>query len=158
MAQLVAVREGVNAVVTGSITQDGSGYKVYVTTLDPASGKTILSEQRSASNKQDVLAAAGKLAESIRKGLGDTTPESAQQSAAETFSAGSLEAAHAYAVGQDFQQAAKWDDALKAYAQAVELDPNLGAPTPAWRPSTRISENARTPKNITDWRCRTSTA
>jgi tetratricopeptide (TPR) repeat protein/predicted Ser/Thr protein kinase len=126
LAQLVAVREGVNAVVTGSITQDGSGYKVYVTTLDPASGKTILSEQRSASNKQDVLAAAGKLAESIRKGLGDTTPESAQLSAAETFSAGSLEAAHAYAVGQDFQQAAKWDDALKAYAQAAELDQNLG--------------------------------
>jgi tetratricopeptide (TPR) repeat protein/predicted Ser/Thr protein kinase len=126
LAQLVAVREGVNAVVTGSITQDGSGYKVYVTTLDPASGKTILSDQRSASNKQDVLAAAGKLAESIRKGLGDTTPESAQLSAAETFSAGSLEAAHAYAVGQDFQQAAKWDDALKAYAQAAELDPNLG--------------------------------
>jgi eukaryotic-like serine/threonine-protein kinase len=126
LAQLVAVREGVNAVVTGSITQDGSGYKVYVSTLDPATGKTILTEQRSASNKQDVLGAAGKLAESLRKGLGDTTPESAQQSAAETFSAGSLEAAHAYAVGQDFQQAAKWDDALKAYSQAAELDPNLG--------------------------------
>jgi tetratricopeptide (TPR) repeat protein/predicted Ser/Thr protein kinase len=126
LAQLVAVREGVNVVVTGSITQDRSGYKVYVVTLDPATGKSILTEQRSASNKQEVLAAAGKLAESIRKGLGDTTPDSAQQSAAETFSAGSLEAAHAYAVGQDFQQAAKWDDALKAYAQAAELDPNLG--------------------------------
>ncbi len=42
-------------------------------------GQADLTEQRSASNKQDVLAAAGKLAESIRKGLGDTTPESAQQ-------------------------------------------------------------------------------
>jgi tetratricopeptide (TPR) repeat protein/predicted Ser/Thr protein kinase len=126
LSQLVAVREGVNAVVTGSITQEGSGYKVYVATLDPATGKSILTEQRSASSKQDVLAAAGKLAESIRKGLGDTTPESAQQAAAETFSAGSLEAAHAYAVGQDFQQAAKWDDALKAYAQAEQLDPELG--------------------------------
>jgi serine/threonine protein kinase/tetratricopeptide (TPR) repeat protein len=126
LAQLVAVREGVNAVVTGSITQERNGYKVYVVTLDPATGKSILTEQKSASNKQDVLAATGKLAESIRKGLGDTTPESAQQSDAETFSAGSLEAAHAYAVGQDFQQAAKWDDALKAYGQAAELDPNLG--------------------------------
>jgi tetratricopeptide (TPR) repeat protein/predicted Ser/Thr protein kinase len=126
LAQLVARSEGVNAVVTGSIEQEGSGYKVYVTTLDPATGKTILKEQRDASNKQDVLAAAGKLAESIRKGLGDTSPESVQQAAAETFSAGSLEAAHAYAVGQDFQMAAKWDDALKAYARAVELDPNLG--------------------------------
>jgi eukaryotic-like serine/threonine-protein kinase len=126
LAQLVARSEGVNAVVTGSIAQEGSGYKVYVTTLDPATGKTILKGQRDASNKQDVLAVAGKLAESIRKGLGDTSPESVQQAAAETFSAGSLEAAHAYAVGQDFQMAAKWDDALKAYAQAEELDPNLG--------------------------------
>ena len=126
LSQLVAVREGVNVVVSGSITQEGSGYKVYVSTLDPATGKTILTEQRDASNKQDVLAVAGKLAEGIRKGLGDTTPESAQRAAAETFSAGSLEAAHAYAVGQDFQMAAKWDDALKAYAQAIQLDPDLG--------------------------------
>jgi tetratricopeptide (TPR) repeat protein/predicted Ser/Thr protein kinase len=126
LAKLVAVREGVNVVVTGSITQEQSGYRVYVVTLDPATGKSILTEQRTASNKQDVLATTGKLAENIRKGLGDTTPESAQQSAAETFSAGSLEAAHAYAVGQDLQQAAKWDDALKAYGQAAELDPNLG--------------------------------
>jgi eukaryotic-like serine/threonine-protein kinase len=126
LAQLVAVREGVNAVVSGSITQEGSGYKVYVSTLDPATGKSILKEQRDASNKQDVLAAAGKLAERIRKGLGDTTPESAQQAAAETFTAGSLEAAHAYAVGQDFQQAGKWTEAMKAYGQAIELDPNLG--------------------------------
>jgi tetratricopeptide (TPR) repeat protein/predicted Ser/Thr protein kinase len=126
LAQLVAVREGVNAVVSGSITPEGSGYKVYVTTLDPATGKPILKEQRDASNKQDVLAAAGKLAESIRRGLGDTTPESAQQAATETFTAGSLEAAHAYAVGQDFQQAGKWAEAINAYQQAVQLDPNLG--------------------------------
>jgi serine/threonine protein kinase/tetratricopeptide (TPR) repeat protein len=126
LAQLVARSEGVNAVVTGSITQAGSGYKVSVSAIDPATGKPIVTEKESASNKQDVLAAAGKLAESIRKGLGDTTPESAQQAAAETFSAGSLEAAHAYAVGQDFQLAARWDDALKAYGHAAELDPNLG--------------------------------
>jgi len=126
-AQLVAMREGLNAVVSGSISQEGSGYTVYVTALDPATGKSILTpEHRSASNKQDVLATAGKLADRLRKGLGDTTAETAQQSAAETFSAGSLEAAHAYAMGQDFQQAAKWNDALKAYSQAVQLDPDLG--------------------------------
>ena len=72
------------------------------------------------------MSAAGKLAESIRKGLGDTTPESVQKAAAETFSAGSLEAAHDYAVAQDLQQAGKWDDALKSYSKAVETDPNLG--------------------------------
>ena len=125
-AELVADREGINVIVGGSISPAGSGYKVSVEALDPASHKSIVSEERSAANKQDVLAVAGKLAEGLRKGLGDTTRASAQSSAAETFSASSLEAAHAYAVGQDFQLAAKWDDALKAYAQAVDLDPDLG--------------------------------
>ncbi|HKV63681.1 MAG TPA: protein kinase [Candidatus Acidoferrum sp.] len=126
LAQLVAVREGLNVVVSGSITQEGSGYTVSVASLDTATGKPIVQEQRKASSKQDVLAAAGKLAERIRKGLGDTTPESAQQSAAETFTAASLEAAHAYAMGQDLQQTGKWDEAKAAYNLAVELDPDLG--------------------------------
>jgi len=126
LAQLVAVREGVNVVVSGAITQKGSGYAVTVTSMDTATGKPIVQEQSKASNKQDVLAAAGKLAERIRKGLGDTTPESAQRSAAETFTAASLEAAHAYAMGQDLQQSGKWDDAMAAYSLALELDPELG--------------------------------
>lgn len=43
-----------------------------------------------------------------------------------TFTASSLEAAHAYALGQEFHQAEKWQDAIKAYEQAVNLDTNLG--------------------------------
>jgi len=127
VAQLVAMREGVNAVVAGSIAQKGSGYNVYVTTLDPATGKPIVKEEHIyASNKQDVLAATGKVAERIRKGLGDTTPPSAEGSAAETYTAASLEAAHAYAVAQDLAQAGKWLEAIKAFSQAVRLDPEMG--------------------------------
>ena len=126
VAQLVAVREGVNVVVTGSIAQDGGRYKVSVAAIDPVTGKTIDKAEREAANKQDVLSAAGQLAENIRKGLGDTTPESVQRAAAETFTSGSLEAAHDYAVAQDLQQAGKWDDALKSYGKAVGEDPNLG--------------------------------
>jgi tetratricopeptide (TPR) repeat protein/predicted Ser/Thr protein kinase len=122
LSQLVAVREGVNVVISGSITQEGKGYKVYVTTLDPATGKSILKDQRDASNKQEVLAVAGKLAERIRKELGDTTP----QSSAETFTASSLEAAHAYAMGQDFAQAGKRTEAMKAYGQAIQFDADMG--------------------------------
>src|SRR5882762_6296550 len=126
LAQLVAVREGVNVVVSGSIVQEGSGYTVAVTSMDTATGKAIVQEQQKASNKQEVLSAAAKLADKIRRGLGDKTPESAQAMADETFSASSLEAAHAYAMGQDFAQAGKWADAMKAYDQAIRFDPNMG--------------------------------
>lgn len=126
MAQLVAKSEGVDAVVTGSITQVAGSYRMYVTTLDAATGKSIVTDESKANEKQDVLSAASKLAERIRRGLGDKTPESAEAMAAETFSASSLDAAHAYAMGQDFAQAGKWPEAMKAYGQAIQFDPGMG--------------------------------
>ena len=127
LAQLVAVREGVYAVVSGSIAQQESGYNLDITTIDPATGNSIVKEEQiHASSKQDVLAATGKVAERIRKGLGDTTPESAERSAEETYTAASLEAAHAYAMAQDLGHAGKWTEAIKAFDQAVQLDPDMG--------------------------------
>ncbi|MGH9511155.1 MAG: protein kinase domain-containing protein [Terriglobales bacterium] len=125
-AQLVAVRDGISVVVGGSIEPSGSGYKVSVEAVDAATGKPIVSKDVEADNKQEVLAAAGKLAAGIRAALGDTTPESVQLTAAETFTAGSLEAAHAYAAAQAFQYQGKWDDAIREYQHAIQLDPNLG--------------------------------
>jgi eukaryotic-like serine/threonine-protein kinase len=126
LAQLVAKREGINAIIAGSISQSGGTYKVSVGALDSASEKPIVQEQTEASSKEYVLNAAGTLAERLRKGLGDTTLSSSEQSAAETFTAASLEAAHAYAVGQEMQFAGKWEAAIQAYSKAAELDPNLG--------------------------------
>lgn len=126
-AQLVAVREGLNVVLAGAIAKQGNGYKVSVTILDPATGKPFLKdEQIFSATKQGVLAAAGQLADRVRKGLGDTTPASVLQSEAETYTASSLEAAHAYAIAQDLQLAGKWDDAIKVYSHTIELDPQMG--------------------------------
>lgn len=125
-AQLVAVRDGISVVVGGSIEPSGSGYKVSVEAVDASTGKPIVTKEVDADNKQEVLAAAGKLAAGIRTALGDTTPQSAQLTAAETFTAGSIEAAHAYAAAQAFQYEGKWDDAIKEYQHAIQLDPNLG--------------------------------
>jgi eukaryotic-like serine/threonine-protein kinase len=127
VAQLVAVREGVNVVVSGSIAQEGNGYRVSVATLDPTSGQRVAKdEQVYAPSKQAVLAATGNIADRIRKGLGDTTSEASGRSAAETYTAASLQAAHAYAVGQDLQQAGKWTEAIKAFREAIDLDPEMG--------------------------------
>lgn len=127
VAELVAVREGLNVVLAGTITKEGNGYKVSVTTLDPTTGKPFLKDELiKAANKQSVLAAAGQLAERIRKRLGDTTPSSVLRAEAETYTAGSLEAAHSYAVAQDLQLAGKWGEAIKVYSHAIELDPQMG--------------------------------
>src|SRR5262249_7306358 len=75
--------------------------------------------------RQEVLAAVGKLAAPIRTALGDATPESLQLAAAETFTAGSLEAAHEYAVGQNLRFGGRPEEAIQHYVRAIDLDPNF---------------------------------
>ncbi len=125
LGRLVAMREGVGVVVSGSVTRDGNLYQVSVKALDAVTGKAVANDTARA-DKKDILLQMGTLAAGIRKALGDTTPESVQRAAAETFTAGSLEAAHEYAVAQEMQWSGKWDDAIQHYLKAVELDPNLG--------------------------------
>src|SRR5258708_33914959 len=100
-AQLVVLREGVNVVVSGSITQEGSGYTVSVTSMDTATGKAIVQEQRKASNKQEVLAAAGKRAGQNPQGFRGTTPGSRQQPAAGEVTPASMQASEALSAGPD---------------------------------------------------------
>jgi tetratricopeptide (TPR) repeat protein len=126
LARLVAVREGVQIVTSGSIEKRDSDYVVAVRAVDAVTGKTVAETQEKASGKDAVLAAVARAAADVRGALGDTTPSSEQLAAAETFSAGSLEAAHEYAVAQDLQWAGKWDEAIQHYQKAIDLDPNLG--------------------------------
>jgi tetratricopeptide (TPR) repeat protein len=93
--------------------------------VDGVTGKVIASDSDKV-QKKDVLVAMGKLAAGIRKALGDTTPESVQLTAAETFSTGSLEAAHEYAVCQTAQLAGKWNETIQYCLKALQLDPDLG--------------------------------
>jgi tetratricopeptide (TPR) repeat protein len=126
LARLVAGREGVNVVATGTIERQGAGYGISLEAVDAATAKPILSATVTAREKQGVLASVSELAGRVRRALGDQTPESAQIAAAETFTAASLEAAHAYSRGQEAQWAGQWDVAVQEYLKAVELDPNLG--------------------------------
>jgi tetratricopeptide (TPR) repeat protein len=97
-----------------------------VRAVDAATGKTIATDEERASGKQDLLGSVARLAAQVRGALGDATPASAQLAAAETFTAGSLEAAHEYAIAQDLQWEGKWDEAIRHYRKSLDVDPNLG--------------------------------
>ena len=125
VARLVAMREGIHYIVAGSILPEGTGYRLSARAANTA-GKVIATQEIEAANKQSVLVAVGKLAARIRIALGDDTPEPLQLAAAETFSAASLEAAQRYGMGVELNFAGKFDDAIRYFEQAVELDPNLG--------------------------------
>jgi len=125
-ARLVAVNQGVGAVITGELSRRGDKYSISATALDAVSGNVIAKAEATADNKDEVLLAIPKLAAPIRKALGDTTPESVQlHSTVGAFTAASLEAVHEYGVGEQLQFAGKMQDALQSYAKASELDPNF---------------------------------
>ncbi len=126
LASLVARREGINAVVAGTIARSGKGYSVSVRTIDVASGKETMTREADATNREGVLALVAKLAAPLREQLGDTSFKSVQLAAGETFTAGSLEAAHNYALAQELQWAGKEEESIRYYQLAIQLDPNFG--------------------------------
>jgi tetratricopeptide (TPR) repeat protein len=126
MARLVAQREGINVVVTGSISEEDGSYAISVRAIDGASGESIASHRIESEDREGVLAVIGKLAGRTRESLGDTTPESVRMAAKETFTAASLEAAHAYAQAQELVAGGKFEEAFEAYSEAVKLDPDFG--------------------------------
>jgi len=125
LARLVVTREGINTVISGSIGREGDSYRLSIRAVEGVTGKQITTRSEKAP-KQDVLAAVGKLAAGIRKALGDTTPESVQLAAAETYTTHSLDAAHEYALAQLGQFTANYNDAIEHSQKALQFDPEMG--------------------------------
>jgi len=126
-ARLIAVREGIDVVVSGSVTREGAGYKIVGKISDALTGKTIATEESQAPDKNNILRAVANLADQMRTALGDTEPESAKLAEAETFTTGSLEATHEYAEAQEARYSGKTEEAVKGFHRAVELDSNFGS-------------------------------
>jgi serine/threonine protein kinase/tetratricopeptide (TPR) repeat protein len=129
MARLISRREGIKVVVTGKIESTGSGYRLIANALDPAvegQSRPLATATADASSKDGVLRAAEAVAAELRGDLGDKTPESERQAAAETFTTGSLEAMRAYVRGQELNRSGKSRDALVELEKAVKLDPRFG--------------------------------
>jgi eukaryotic-like serine/threonine-protein kinase len=125
-ARLVAVSQGVSAIVTGSLSKRGTGYSLSVKAIDAVTGKTLASADVDAANKDQLLLNIPKVAAPIRKALGDTTPESVQLAASQgTFVASNVEAVHQLGIAMKQQSAGKMQDALQSFSKAAELDPNL---------------------------------
>jgi len=125
-AQQIAASEGLNVVVSGSLDRRGADYQLSLRAVQTVSGKVVANADETASSKDQVLFAVTKLGTAVRKALGDVTSESAQRFSMETLSAASLEAVHEYAAALDDLSTGQYEDALKHFSKAVDLDPNFG--------------------------------
>jgi len=144
-ARLIAVSQGIGAVVTGELSRRGDKYSLSVTALDAVSGNVIAQKEVTAANKDEVLLTIPKLAAPIRKALGDTTPESVQlQASAGAFTSASLEAVHEYGIAMRQQFAGNMEAALRSFSRAAELDPSFAR---AWAGMAGTSGNLNRPQD-----------
>jgi len=125
-ARLVAVNQGVAAIVTGSLSTHGSGYELSVKAVDALTGKTLAADDRTSASRDELLLDIPKMAAPIRQALGDTTPESVQiEKAAGAFTTSSLPAVHQYGIGMDQLLAGNSEQAIRSFSNAIALDSNF---------------------------------
>ncbi|HET6216442.1 MAG TPA: tetratricopeptide repeat protein, partial [Acidobacteriaceae bacterium] len=127
IAREIGEREGIKAIITGTIANLGKEYVITLTAQNTATGDEIVSEQAQAPDKEHVLDALGKAAAAMRGKLGEDL-ESIKKLDTPFGQAttSSLEAFRAYALGDKAH--AKAHDIPEAeghYLRAVELDPNF---------------------------------
>jgi serine/threonine protein kinase/tetratricopeptide (TPR) repeat protein len=125
-ARLVAVNEGVAAIVTGSLSSDGTGYTLGVKAIDAVTGKTLASTNANAASKDQLFLDIPEVTAPIRKALGDTMPESVQiEKAAGAFTTSSVAAVHQYGIAMDQLLAGNSEEAIRSFSNASALDPNF---------------------------------
>ena len=122
----LAAKQGVGVVLSGTVQRQGSRYGVSVKAVQAVTGNLITTASSRASNKDQVLGAATKLAGSVRVALGDRKPDSAQRFAMETLSATSLDVIRDYAGAMEALSRSRFDEALQGFSKAVARDPNFG--------------------------------
>jgi serine/threonine protein kinase/tetratricopeptide (TPR) repeat protein len=126
VAREICLREGVKAMLTGSISSLGSHYVVTLEAVNSQSGDSLAREQAEAESKEQVLKSLDVAASSLRRKLGESIG-SVQKFATplEAATTSSLDALQAFSLGQAEHQ--KFDDAaaIPHLKRAIELDPNF---------------------------------
>jgi eukaryotic-like serine/threonine-protein kinase len=122
----ICERQGIKAMLTGSIASLGSHYVITLEALNPRSGDPIAREQIEAESKEKVLASLGAVALNLRKKLGESLSSMQKYDVnIEQATTSSLEALKAYAMANEERAKGRARESLTFYKRAVELDRNF---------------------------------
>ena len=101
LARDICQREGIKAVMNGTISNIGTQYVVDVNAVNCLTGDSLAHEQISADKKEQVLGAVGKAASSLRGKLGESLASVQKFDAPiEEATTSSLEALKAFSLGE----------------------------------------------------------
>jgi serine/threonine protein kinase/tetratricopeptide (TPR) repeat protein len=126
LARQICQREGVKAVIEGSIASIGSQYVVGLDAVNCKTGDSLAREQTQVDKKEQVLGAVGKTASSLRGKLGESLASLQKFDApVEEATTSSLDALKAFSLGEKERAKGSEYTSIPFYKHAIELDPNF---------------------------------
>ncbi len=127
IAREIGIREGIKAILTGTIANLGKEYVITLTAVNTATGDEIVNEQAQAPDKEHVLDALSKAAAAMRGKLGEDLASIRKlDTPFGQATTTSLEAFRAYALGEKaHSRGLDIPEAEGHYLRAIELDPNF---------------------------------
>ena len=122
----ICQRQGIRALLTGSIASLGNNYVITVEAVNPDSGNPFAHEQIEAESKEKVLSALSTAAWNLRKKLGESLASMEKYDVSiEQATTSSLEALKAYAMANEARAKGNERESLPLYKRAIDLDPNF---------------------------------
>jgi eukaryotic-like serine/threonine-protein kinase len=122
----ICERQGIKAMLAGSISSLGSHYVITLDAVNAHTGDPIAREQIEAESKEKVLSSLGTAASNLRQKLGESLSSIKKfEVPVEQATTSSLEALKAFAMGNEERAKGKTRESLGFYMRAVELDPNF---------------------------------
>ena len=126
VAKEICERQGIKAMIVGSIANLGSHYVITLEAVNARAGDSIAREQAEAENKEQVLKALGKAASQLREKLGESLTSIKKFDAQiEQATTSSQEALKAFSEGNEQRLTGHDLEAIPFYKRAIELDPNF---------------------------------
>jgi eukaryotic-like serine/threonine-protein kinase len=127
IAREIGEREGVKAIITGTIAKLGNDYIITLAAQTTATGDDIASEQAQSPDKEHVLDALDKAATAMRGRLGESLSSIQKlDTPLGQATTPSLEAFRAYALGDvEHEKGLDFPQAAEHYRQALNLDPKF---------------------------------
>jgi serine/threonine protein kinase/tetratricopeptide (TPR) repeat protein len=122
----ICQRNGIKALLTGSISGLGSQYVITLDAVNSSTGDTLAETQAQASSKEQVLDALGKATSQLRAKLGESLASIQKfDKPLQEATTSSLEALKSFTLGDEQHNRAEELAAIPFYQRAVELDPNF---------------------------------
>ncbi len=126
LAREICQREGIKALISGSVSGLGSQYVIALDAINAQTGDTLAREQVQADRRENVLVALGRAASQLRGELGESIKSVEKfDTPIDEATTSSLEALKAFSLGNAERAKGRESESVAFFKRAVELDPNF---------------------------------